>query len=432
MRLIWKVLFLLLLSCAVEAGFVIAYQSAAEGRLATAIAAHTESFTSETIPSADNIDLLNDDWVKVAHFESTFYKIQFFVDIIMSLVFGWVLIMGGVSAAIARKTRELSPNIHVARGLYLTFVAILFAGLTLPTGISSALIGHLRGTLLVTPDSVVVSFITNTVLGVIFALLIFIPFYFLIDRMRHWWWLVCGLFVSAFTVFTIFIGPVVIDPLYIDAEPLTDPAVVAIVKDVAKKANVPLERVYVANTYGGTLESNAVVVGLGKTKRVVLDDTLIKFYTPDEISTIVAHEFGHYVFVHIVRTMAIMVLVTLLSFWLLSVILHFLIRRYGAHIKARQVNDIVLYPLIGTLIGFISLLFAPISSYVNRTFEMQADAYSINLTHKPAAAVTALTKLTYQSFIDPSPPPILQWWLGTHPTQQERIDFARSQIKFGQ
>src|SRR3989344_4544551 len=149
MRFIWNVLFLFLLGCAVEAGFVIAYQRAAEGHLASAIAAHTATFRSETIPSADKIDLVHDDWVQVAHFENTFYKIQFFVDIIMSLIFGWVLIMGGVSAAIARKTRELSPHIHVARGLYLTFVAILFAGLTLPTAISSALVGHLRGTLLV-------------------------------------------------------------------------------------------------------------------------------------------------------------------------------------------------------------------------------------------------------------------------------------------
>src|SRR3990167_6576032 len=127
MRLIWKVLFLFLLSCAVEAGFVISYQSAAEGRLAGAIAAHTESFTSETIPSADNIDLLNDDWVKVAHFESTFYKIQFFVDIVMSLIFGWVLIMGGVSAAIARRVRVLQPNVHFSRGLYLIIFSILFS-----------------------------------------------------------------------------------------------------------------------------------------------------------------------------------------------------------------------------------------------------------------------------------------------------------------
>ena len=339
MRLIWKVLFLFLLSCAVEAGFVISYQSAAEGRLASAIAAHTESFTSETIPSVDKIDLVHDEWVQVAHFESTFYKIQFFVDIVMSLIFGWVLIMGGVSAAIARRVRVLQPNVHFSRGLYLIIYSILFSGLMLPTLVSGYLVGQLRGTELITSDMVVFTFLQNTVLGIIFTLLLYIPFYFLIDRMRHWWWLVCGIFVSAFTVFTVFIGPVVIDPLYIDAEPLTDPAVVAIVEDVAKKANVPLERVYVSNTYGTTLESNAVVVGLGKTKRVVLEDTLLKFYTPDEISTIVAHEFGHYVFGHIVRSMTIMTLVTLLSFWLLAVILQFLINRYGARMKAYQVNE---------------------------------------------------------------------------------------------
>lgn len=428
MGLVAKVLLLFLLSCAVESCFVIAYQVAAEGRLAGTIYAHTENFTGVTIPSVDKIDLVHDDWVQVAHFESTFYKIQFFVYLVLSLIFGWILIMGGVSTAIARKTREMSTNIHVSRGFYLLFYTLLFAGITLPTVISSYLIGQLRGTLLITPDMVVFSFIQNTVIGILFALLLYIPFYFLIDTMKRWWWFVCGLFVSAFTVFTVFVGPIVLDPLYTDVQPLTDPTVIALVEDIAAKSQIPLERMYVSNIEGTTLESNAKVVGLGKTKRVVLDDTLIKFYTPDEISTIVAHEFGHYAFGHTVRSLTIMTLVTLLSFWLLAVILQFLINQYGTHMKAHRVNDIVLYPLIGTLIGFISLVLAPISSYVNRTFELQADAYSIDLTHKPAAAVTALTKLTYQSFMDPSPPPILQWWLGTYPTPQERIDFAKSQI----
>src|SRR3989344_1493758 len=427
MRFIWNVLFLFLLGCAVEAGFVIAYQRAAEGHLASAIAAHTATFRSETIPSADKIDLVHDDWVQVAHFENTFYKIQFFVDIIMSLIFGWVLIMGGVSAAIARKTKTLSPNIHVSRGLYFLFYSLLVAGLMLPVAISGYLIGQYRGTLLITPDIVVFSFIQNTVISIIFALLIFIPFYLLVDKMRQWWWLVCGLFVSAFTVFTVFIGPIVLDPLYYDEQPLTDHAIAALVEDVAAQSQIPLERIYVSNTSGTTLESNAVVVGLGKTKRVVLDDTLIKYYTPDEISTIVAHEFGHYVSGHIVRSIAVMTLITLLTFWLLSRILHSLLRRYGTRIGAKQVNDIVLYPLIGTLIGFISIALAPIPSYVNRALEHEADAYSIKLTQKPDAAFAALTKLTYQSFMDPSRPPILQRWFGTHPSQQERIDFAKSQ-----
>src|SRR3989344_9122507 len=150
MRFIWNVLFLFLLGCAVEAGFVIAYQRAAEGHLASAIAAHTATFRSETIPSADKIDLVHDDWVQVAHFENTFYKIQFFVDIIMSLIFGWVLIMGGVSAAIARRVRVLQPNVHFSRGLYLIIFSILLSGLMLPTLVSGYLIGQLRGTELIT------------------------------------------------------------------------------------------------------------------------------------------------------------------------------------------------------------------------------------------------------------------------------------------
>ena len=127
MRIASKILVLLVLTIATESAFVIAYRSAAEGNLQEAFAAHTAELQSGTIPPAATIDLVNDGWVKVAHFESTFYQIQFLNDVLMSLIVAWILIWGGVSAAIWRTSQSLARNVHVARGIYLIVFILLLS-----------------------------------------------------------------------------------------------------------------------------------------------------------------------------------------------------------------------------------------------------------------------------------------------------------------
>lgn len=425
MRPILYVLALFFLTATIETGFVIAYHSATTGVLSAPIAAHTDALKSGAIPPASEIDLEHDDWTQVAHFESTFYQVQLIVDIVMSVVIAWFLIRGGISAAISRKAEGLSFNVHISRSLYLIFFSVLLAAITIPLSISGYLIAALRGTSLMTPDMLIFSMVQNIIVGIIFALLTFVPFYWIMDRFQKWWWAVGAAFLATFTIATVFVGPVLIEPLYIDAQPLEDSLLTEKIRGLAERAHVPLEDIYVSDTGGTTLESNAFVSGLGSTKRVVLDDTLIQFYTPDEITTVVGHEFGHYVLGHLWYDMAVMTILTFFSFGALAFILHWCVKHYGKAIGTLRVNDIVLFPLISTLLSLISILTAPVPSAISREFERQADAYALEITANPKAAADAFTKLTYQSFIDPAPPPLMQWWFGRYPTPQERIAFLR-------
>lgn len=428
MRPLYKILLLLLLSTAIETSFYLYYKQAATGYLAEPITEHTAALESGTIPPADEIDLANDPWVKVAHFESAFYQVTFAVDTIMSLAIAWLLIFGGVSAAIARWARQLTPNIHFFRALYLAGFTAIFALLGLPLYLSSFAIAALRGTSLQTFDAIPFYFLQDLVVGAIFAILTFVPFYWIMDRYRKWWWAIGAVFFTLFSVFTAYIGPYVIDPLYVDARPMEEGPTKQELLSIAERANVEVgNQLFVSHISDVSYESNAMVTGLGNTKRIVIDDTMLAFYTPDEIGFILAHELGHYTRGDIWKSLAGTAVLNLMSFAMLAVIFTWIVRRYGARVGARHVNDIVLYPLIGTLLTFLSFATAPVTSYLSRADERAADAFALQLTGDAQAGIDGFTKNAYQGFIDPNPPELLQWWFGTHPTMQERIDTLRDQ-----
>lgn len=177
MRTRSKILLLFLASCLIELAFGGYYFYQATGPLAPIIAEHTAALNSGTFPQASAIDLQNDPWTKVAHFESTMGRMQFMVDTLFSVVIAWVLIVGGLSAAIARYSRTLSPNIHISRGFYILIIGVVYALINFPLSISGYVISTLRGTYFATPDVLIFGILTDLVVGSIFALLSFIPFY---------------------------------------------------------------------------------------------------------------------------------------------------------------------------------------------------------------------------------------------------------------
>lgn len=159
---------------------------------------------------------------------------------------------------------------------------------------------------------------------------------------------------------------------------------------------------------------------------MTIDDTMLKFYTPEETRFIVAHELGHAYHQHLWRDMAYLTIITFLTYAILAIMLSIVLKKFGRTLRASRVNDIVLYPLMMTLLSFISLAMSPVLSDVSRTYEHQSDVFAIELTGDPQAGIDGFKKLAYQSFIDPDPSPILQWWFGTHPTMKERIEFLES------
>lgn len=246
--------------------------------------------------------------------------------------------------------------------------------------------------------------------------------YWLMKKSAKRWWLYAWLLTIPFSIFVMFIQPVVIDPLYNDFYPLKNKELEEKILTLAEQANIPSEHVYEVNMAEKTNALNAYVTGIGSNSRIVLWDTTLNQLTDDEILFIMAHEMSHYVEKDIYFGIAGYLLLTLVGLWLTSKVMTWMIRNYGSIIKTNKIPDIRSYPLFLLITSVLLFASSPLSNYISRYQETRADEYAIALTGQNEAAVTAFQKLTKSGLSEVNPPLLVKWFRYSHPTMLERID----------
>ena len=246
--------------------------------------------------------------------------------------------------------------------------------------------------------------------------------YWLIKKSTKRWWLYAWLLTIPFSIFVMFIQPVVIDPLYNDFYPLKNKELETKILSLAEQANIPTEHVYEVNMAEKTNALNAYVTGVGSNSRIVLWDTTLNRLTDNEILFIMAHEMGHYVKKDIYFGIASYLLLTLVGLWLTAKIMKWMIARHGRVLKINNMSDIRSLPLFLLITSVLLFASSPLSNFYSRYQETRADEYAIALTGENAAAVTAFQKLTISGLSEVNPPRLVKWFRYSHPTMLERID----------
>ncbi|MEG0260535.1 MAG: M48 family metallopeptidase [Lysinibacillus sp.] len=245
--------------------------------------------------------------------------------------------------------------------------------------------------------------------------------YWLMKKSTKRWWLFAWILTIPFSIFLMFIQPVVIDPLYNDFYPLKNKKLETKILSLAERANIPSEHVYEVNMAEKTNALNAYVTGVGSNSRIVLWDTTLNRLTDDEILFIMAHEMGHYVEKHIYYGMASYLLMTFIGLWLTARLMRWMIRRYGQVLKINKVSDIRSLPLFLLITAMLLFASSPLSNLYSRYQETRADEYAIALTGDNEAAVTAFQKLAKSGLSEVNPPLLVKWFRYSHPTMLERI-----------
>lgn len=224
-----------------------------------------------------------------------------------------------------------------------------------------------------------------------------------------------------FTVFMLYIQPVVIDPLYTRFDRLSDPALERRILDVAAKADIAADRVYEAHMAEKTNTINAYVNGIGPSLRIVLWDTALKRLTEPEIVLVMAHEMGHYVMHHL-EWSAIGAVGS--SFGLLTAggwLYVRIVRRRGSGWGVRSPSDMAALPLALLLVSILSFAALPLSNAVSRQAEAAADAYALQLVGSAEGAVSMQQKLAVAALSDVDPPLLVRLFRDTHPSDKQRI-----------
>jgi STE24 endopeptidase len=247
----------------------------------------------------------------------------------------------------------------------------------------------------------------------------------LIRRFRRNWWGPAAVVIVAFGVITIWLFPIVIDPLFNKFEPLRPGPTRSDVLELAKEAGVDVGEVYRVDASRRTTAVNAYVGGLGKTKRVVLYDNLISGFPRDEMRLVVAHELGHQRHNDLLRGLLWLALVAPAGTFLAQALAERFARRQGLADPRRKPGPVVL-PALALAIAIVSFGLGAASNVLSRQVEARADAFALRLTHDPAAFIQFQRRLALRNVSDPDPPALTQLLFGTHPTTAERIGIGEA------
>jgi STE24 endopeptidase len=260
---------------------------------------------------------------------------------------------------------------------------------------------------------------------VIGALVIWVP-YLLLARSPTRWWLWTGALALPFFTLMLLIGPVYIAPLFNRFGPMKDKALESQVLAVAAQAGVEGARVFEVNKSVDTEKVNAYVTGVGKTKRIVLWDTLLARLSPPETKFVVGHELGHYVLGHVWTNIFISWGLTLLGLFAAHRTAGILLARFGGRFGFTRLADPASLPLLLLLLSLFSLLISPAALALSRYHEREADRFGIDLTRDNHAAATAFVALQRQNLAVPRPGLLYKIFRASHPPIGERVDFINA------
>lgn len=236
------------------------------------------------------------------------------------------------------------------------------------------------------------------------------------------WWVYAWALGLAMSIVIGFVAPVLLAPLFFRFRPLSDAALRARFEKLASAAGVPVIGVFEMGASAKTRRSNAAVVGFGRTRRIVVTDTMLAGFSPEEIETVLAHELGHQRNRDPSKGLAVGAIVSLV---MLAVSAWAYAATY-AIVRVKSPADMAGLPLLAALSGIVSFGLGPAELAWSRHREAQADRFALTLTRSPVAFASAMVKLHDQNLSVAHPTKWEEILSFTHPSGRERVETARA------
>jgi len=268
--------------------------------------------------------------------------------------------------------------------------------------------------------------VKGILLGGVLGMIVLEIIYAILREFPTFWWLWAAGILLVFNVILANLAPTLIMPLFNKFVPLGEEH--ADLADrlmlLAKRSGTYVRGVFTFDMSRRTKQANAGLTGLGNTRRIIIGDTLLNEFTPDEIETIMAHELGHQVNKDIPLGILFGSLTTLVGLTLASVVLNWGVEFF--HFEGPA--DIAAFPLFVLVLGLYGLVTMPIENGFSRWRERRADEYALSLTHNGTAYASALKRLANQNLADADPEEWVEWLLYSHPALGKRIAMAEREF----
>ena len=258
-------------------------------------------------------------------------------------------------------------------------------------------------------------------LSYIIAIILIGAFYYILKHYTNTWWLVISLFWIFFSLILARLTPTLIIPLFFKYKKLSDDNLRSRIMSLADKMKVKILDCFEIDFSKKTLKANAAFVGWGKTRRVILADTLKDKYTYDEIEVILAHEFAHYRLKHLLKLILINSIATILTFYLIYITNSRILSIFGL----TSLSDIAALPVIFLYFILFGIITQPLENFFSRRMEKNADKAALNITGLKEAFISMMEKLASQNLADKNPHPLIKFYFFDHPPISERIALAK-------
>jgi STE24 endopeptidase len=238
------------------------------------------------------------------------------------------------------------------------------------------------------------------------------------------WWFWAWVFFTLFEIILLWLYPVLIAPLFNKFEPIKDEALREKINALMYKVGLKTKRIYQVDEGKRSKHTNAYFTGIGKTKRIVLYDTLLSSHTPDEIVAVLAHEIGHWKKKHIIKQLTFMIVASLVLLYFIYLIVSwsFLYSAFGLKVTPVYAGLF----LVSLYLSSAGYFLGPIGAAVTRRYEREADKTAWELTGTSGPMISALKRLAKDNLTNLHPHPLYVWFYYSHPPLIERIEYLQA------
>lgn len=239
---------------------------------------------------------------------------------------------------------------------------------------------------------------------------------------QHWWIISWALFMGLFVVLAQ-VAPLILFPIFYKFEPLENEDLKQRLVRLSESAGTRVRGIYKWHLSEKSRKANAALTGLGATRRIILADTLLDHYSPEEIEAVLAHELGHHVHKHILKSIIVQAVITLFGFWAANYVLHLSIEQWAMFDTMSDFSNLPLLVLVSTV---LSVLLMPAMNAYSRFNERQADRYAFKTIRSVQPFISSMNKLAAQNLAERTPSRWVEWLFHSHPAISRRVAAAEA------
>ncbi|MFH1361017.1 MAG: M48 family metallopeptidase [Candidatus Omnitrophota bacterium] len=343
---------------------------------------------------------------------------MFFVQLGLNVLILVVLLASGLSLGLRNFSGRIFNHFLLANGLYIMIFGIAMYLLYFPLSMLEGYIWEHRFSL---SNQKFLDWLKDdfkkAILSGFVSLLAIEVVYVLLRHYPQTWWIGASLFWLFLSLVLARLMPQVIIPLFYKYLDIDNEDLKRRVLELFEHCHLKIKNVYSINFSTKTKKANAFICGLGNNRRVVLTDNLLDNFTIDEIETVVAHEIGHYQHHDILKLTMVHSAVMFGSFFLI----HLFLKNSLAWFELKTIDDIAFFPMIALALMVLGFCVTPFLNTFSRRCEVRADHFSVSLTKKPSALISAFEKLGQMNLAEFAPGKWVELFFYDHPPLAKRI-----------